>query len=110
MATATKNTADPRPTGKQTREIDRRRLQDGSVNWSPSGELPNVVEQEAGMVPLKAINQITYGQQKVAVPGSLFLPATAADRAELLLGEFPAAEEPTTAELALFSTENTDFA
>jgi hypothetical protein len=107
--------AKPRPTGDDTREIDRRRLPDGKTNFSPSGALPNPVVQEAGIVPLKALHQITYGAQKTAVPGSMFVPPTAAERQALLKGdpkkgEYPAAEEPSTAELSLFREQQTEFA
>jgi len=102
--------AKPRPTGADTLEIDRKRLPDGKTNWSPSGALPDPIVQEAGIVPLKAINQITYGAQKTALPGSLFLPPSAAQRAELLAGQYPAAEEPSTAELSLFAEQLTEFA
>jgi len=102
--------AKARPTGDNTREIDRKRLPDGKTNFSASGALPDPVTQEAGIVPLKAINQITYGAQKTAVPGSLFLPVSAAERQELLQGQYPPAEEPSTAELSLYSEEQTEFA
>lgn len=105
----------PRPTGNDTLEIDRKRLPDGKTNWSASGALPDPVTQEAGIVPLKAINSITYGAQKTAVPGALFVPPTAMERQELLKGdpekgEYPPAEEPSTAELSLFAEQQTEFA
>lgn len=102
--------AKPRPTGNDTLEIDRKRLPDGKTNFSPSGALPDAVIQEAGIVPLKAINSITYGAQQTAVPGSLFVPPTAAARTELLQGQYPPAEEPSTAELSLFADAQTEFA
>ncbi|KQN02794.1 hypothetical protein ASE82_10950 [Sphingomonas sp. Leaf230] len=102
--------AKPILTGENTREIDRRRLPDGKTNFSPSGALPDPVTQEPGIVPLKAINLITYGAQNTAVPGSLFVPVSAAERQELLQGQYPPAEEPSTAELSLFSQEQTEFA
>lgn len=98
--------AKPQPTGKETREVDRKRLANGQTNWSASGDLPILVAQEVGLVPLKAIHQIGYGQQRVAIPGSLFVPVSATERLELLAGEFPAAEEASTAELALFAQSN----
>ncbi|MEG3169921.1 hypothetical protein U1737_17150 [Sphingomonas sp. LB3N6] len=102
--------AKPRPTGADTLDIDRKRLPDGKPNLSPSGALPDPVVQEAGIVPLKAINSITYGAQKTALPGSLFVPPTAATRLELLQGQYPPAEEPSTAELSLFADQQTEFA
>lgn len=102
--------AKPILTGDNTREIDRKRLPDGKTNFSASGALPDPVVQEAGIVPLKAINSITYGARNTAVPGSLFLPVSAAERQELLQGQYPPAEEPSTAELSLFSQEQTEFA
>lgn len=107
--------AKPRPTGNDTLEIDRRRLPDGKTNFSPSGALPDPVVPEAGIVPLKAIHQIVYGAQQTAVPESLFVPTSAAERAELLKGdlekgEYPAAKEPSTAELSLFAEQQTEFA
>jgi len=102
--------AKPILTGDNTREIDRKRLPDGKTNFSASGALPDPVVQEVGIVPLKAINSITYGARNTAVPGSLFLPVSAAERQELLQGQYPPAEEPSTAELSLFSQEQTEFA
>lgn len=107
--------AKPRPTGENTLEVDRKRLPDGKTNFSPSGALPDPVVQEAGIVPLKAINAITYGAQQTAVPGSLFTPVSAAERQDLLKGdpeknEWAAAEEPSTAELSLFADTQTEFA
>jgi hypothetical protein len=107
--------AKPRPTGNDTLDVDRKRLPDGKPNLSPSGALPDPVIQEAGVVPLKAINSITYGAQKTAIPGSLFVPPTAAERQDLLKGdplknEFPVAQEPSAAELALFREQQTEFA
>jgi len=103
--------AKPILTGDNTREIDRKRLPDGKTNFSASGALPDPVVQEAGIVPLKAINSVTYGARNTAVPGSLFLPVSAAERQELLQGQYPPAEEPSTAELSLYSEEQqTEFA
>ncbi|NII58967.1 hypothetical protein [Sphingomonas aerolata] len=102
--------AKPRPTGNDTLEVDRKRLPDGKTNWSASGALPDPVIQEVGIVPLKAINTIVYGAQQTAAPGSLFVPPTAVQRAELLQGQYPAAEEPSTAELSLFSEQQSEFA
>jgi hypothetical protein len=107
--------AKPTLTGDQTREIDRRRLPNGKTNFSPSGALPDPVVQEAGVKPLKALHQIIYGAQKTAVPGSMFMPVTAAERQALLKGdpkkgEYPAAEEPSEAELSLFREQQTEFA
>ncbi|WP_380786817.1 hypothetical protein [Sphingomonas sp. R86521] len=102
--------AKPRPTGADTLEIDRKRLPDGKTNWSPSGALPDPIVQEAGIVPLKAINQIIYGAQRTAPPESLFVPTSAVERAELLAGQYPAAKEPSTAELSLFADQQTEFA
>jgi len=99
-----------RPTGNDTLEIDRKRLPDGKVNYSASGALPDPVTQEAGIVPLKAIASITYGAQKTAVPGSLFVPVSSVERQELLQGQYPPAEEPSTAELSLFSEQLIEFA
>jgi len=100
----------PRPTGDNTLEVDRKRLPDGKTNFSPSGALPDPVLQEAGIVPLKAVHQIVYGARKVAVPDSLFIPTSAVERAELLAGQYPAAKEASTAELSLFSEQQTEFA
>ncbi|WP_332746200.1 hypothetical protein [Sphingomonas sp. ZB1N12] len=102
--------AKPRPTGNDTLDVDRKRLPDGKPNLSPSGALPDPVIQEAGIVPLKAINSITYGAQKTAVPGSMFVPPNAAARLELLQGQYPPAEEPTMAELSLFANQQAEFA
>jgi len=103
--------AKPILTGDNTREIDRKRLPDGKTNFSASGALPDPVVQEVGIVPLKAINSITYGARNTAVPGSIFLPVSAAERQELLQGQYPPAEEPSTAELSLYSEEQqTEFA
>lgn len=102
--------AKARPTGDDTLEADRKRLPNGKTNFSPSGALPDAVVQEAGIVPLKAINQVVYGAQKIAVPGALFVPPTAAARLELLHGQYPPAEEPSTAELSLFAEQQTEFA
>ncbi|MES3151797.1 hypothetical protein [Sphingomonas faeni] len=107
--------AKPNLTGDQTREIDRKRLPDGKTNFSASGALPDPVIQEAGIVPLKALVSITYGAGKTAAPGSLFTPTSAAERQELLQGdwkksEYPAAQEASTAELALFSQDEAEFA
>jgi hypothetical protein len=107
--------AKPRPTGNDTLDVDRKRLPDGKPNLSPSGALPNPVVQEAGVKPLKALHQITYGAQKTAVPGSMFVPLTEAERQALLKGdpkkgEYPAAEEPSGAELSLFREQQTEFA
>jgi hypothetical protein len=107
--------AKPILTGDNTREIDRKRLPDGKTNWSASGALPDPVTQEAGIVPLKALVHITYGAQRTAAPGSLFVPPTEAQRQELLKGdlekgEYPHAEEPSTAELSLFREEQAEFA
>ncbi|WP_231420748.1 hypothetical protein [Sphingomonas sp. Leaf205] len=102
--------AKPILTGDNTREIDRKRLPDGKTNFSASGALPDPVVQEAGIVPLKAVASITYGERKTAVPGSLFTPVSAAERQELLQGQYPPAEEPSTAELALFAEQQTEFA
>jgi hypothetical protein len=100
----------PRPTGVNTLEADRKRLPDGKPNLSPSGALPDPVVQETGIIPLKAINTISYGAQRTAVPGSLFVTPTAAARQELLQGQYPPAEEPSTAELSLFREQQTEFA
>jgi hypothetical protein len=107
--------AKPRPTGNDTLDVDRKRLPDGKPNLSPSGALPDPVVQEAGIVPLKAIFSIVYGAQRTAVPGSLFIPPTAAERQYLLKsdpkkGEYPAAEEPSEAELSLFREQQSEFA
>jgi hypothetical protein len=107
--------AKPRLTGADTLELDRKRLPDGKINFSPSGGLPDPVIREAGLVPLKAVNTIVYGAQQTATPGSLFFPTTAAERQELLQGDpekgdYPHAEEPSTAELSLFSEQQTEFA
>ena len=111
MATATaKNIADTRPTGSDTRMVDRRRLDDGTPNMSPSGELRPVRTPEPDVAPLKAVNQIVYGNDQLALPGSIFVPFSAADRAELLAGDFPAAEELTDAERALFAEQQSEFA
>ncbi len=102
--------AKPRPTGDNTLEIDRKRLPDGKTNFSASGALPDPVIQEPGIVPLKALVSITYGAGKTAAPGSLFTPTSAAERQELLQGQYPPAEEASTAELALFSQDEAEFA
>ena len=70
--------------------------------------------QEAGLKPLKATGQIVYNS-KEAVRGSvlknevrsvepktLFTPVTAAERREMLMGEYPIAMEPTASEIAAF--------
>jgi hypothetical protein len=70
--------------------------------------------QEAGLKPLKATGQILYNAKenvrgsvlkndvRSVEPRSLFMPVTAAERRELLLGEYPIAVEPTAAEIAAF--------
>jgi hypothetical protein len=70
--------------------------------------------QEAGLKPLKASqricfnpNQVVRGSVKLAdaryvEPGSVFMPVSAAERRELLTGEYPAATEPSAAEVAAF--------
>jgi hypothetical protein len=70
--------------------------------------------QEAGLKPLKSTGQILYntkdavrgsvlkdGVRSVA-PKTVFMPVTAAERRELLTGEYPIAVEPTAAEIAAF--------
>lgn len=70
--------------------------------------------QEAGLKPLKATGQILYNAKEAVrgsvlkndvrsvEPRSLFMPVTAAERRELLLGEYPIAVEPTAAEITAF--------
>ncbi len=99
-----------RPTGDETREADRKRLPDGKTNWSPSGALPDPVVREPGIVPLKAVNTIVYGAQQTALPGSIFVPVSAIERAFLLKGDFPPAEEASMAELSLFAEQQTELA
>jgi hypothetical protein len=93
-------------TGSKTPEDQRSKLPDGKANMSPSGEKPDPVTPEAGVKPLKALVSITYGANKLAPPESIFTPVSAKERAELLVGEYPAAKEPTKAELALFAEES----
>jgi len=108
MAAATALKEAARATGNRTAEIDRKRLTDGMINWSPSGALRDPVFQEDGVAPLKAIHQITYGAGQTAFPGMVFIPVSAAERKDLLEGTFPAAEEPGPADLALFD-KGSDF-
>ncbi len=108
MATATAAKQDTIATGPRTAETNRRRLSDGSINWSPSGELPVPIEREDGVKPLKAINLIIHGNSETVQPAQIFVPVSAEERRELLTGTFPAAEEPSQAELALFGRE-TEF-
>jgi hypothetical protein len=80
--------------------------------------------QESGLKPLKATCRIEYNPNQVirgsvvsngvvsngilvsrarwVAAGSMFMPVTAAERRELLLGEYPPAVEPTAAEIAAF--------
>jgi hypothetical protein len=70
--------------------------------------------QEAGLKPLKATGQILYNSKEAVrgsvlkndvrsvEPKSLFMPVTAAERREMLLGEYPIAVESTAAEIAAF--------
>ncbi|WP_380786819.1 hypothetical protein [Sphingomonas sp. R86521] len=70
--------------------------------------------QEAGLKPLKATARIVYnakdmvrgsvlkGDVRSVEPKSLFMPVSAAERRELLTGEYPPAIEPTAAEIAAF--------
>ncbi len=70
--------------------------------------------QEAGVKPLKATGQILYTAKEAVrgsvlkddvrsvVPTAVFMPVTAAERQELLLGEYPIAVEPSAAEIAAF--------
>ncbi len=70
--------------------------------------------QEAGLKPLKATGQILYNAKenvrgsvlkndvRSVEPRSLFMPVTAAERRDLLMGEYPIAVEPTAAEIAAF--------
>jgi hypothetical protein len=70
--------------------------------------------QETGLKPLKATGQILYNTKEAVrgsilkddvrsvAPKSLFMPVTAAERRELLSGEYPIAVEPTAAEIAAF--------
>jgi hypothetical protein len=70
--------------------------------------------QEAGLKPLKATGQILYNSKEAVrgsvlkndvrsvEPKSLFMPLTAAERREMLSGEYPIAVEPTAAEIAAF--------
>ena len=108
MATATAVKSVATATGHRTAETNRRRLPDGSINWSASGELPNPVEREPGVKPLKAINLIIHGDSETIQPAQIFVPISAEERRELLSGTFPAAEEPSEAELSLFGRE-TEF-
>ena len=55
---------------------------------------------EVGLKPLKAIHLIVHGENETAQPGQLFIPSTAEERQDLLRGAYPAAKEPTDAELA----------
>ena len=78
-------------------ELDRIRKWHASPGpnrlWSPSGDMPKLVVPEAGVMPLRAIQQILYGAAQVAKPGQVFTPVSAAERRDLLRGEFPAAKE-----------------
>jgi hypothetical protein len=70
--------------------------------------------QETGLKLLKATGQILYNTKEAVrgsilkddvrsvAPRSLFMPVTAAERRELLSGEYPIAVEPTAAEIAAF--------
>ncbi|MEG3173051.1 hypothetical protein U1708_12595 [Sphingomonas sp. ZB1N12] len=70
--------------------------------------------QQAGLKPLKATGQILYNPKesvrgsvvkdgvRSVSPRSVFMPVTAAERLELLAGEYPIAVEPTAAEIAAF--------
>ncbi|MDQ0836977.1 hypothetical protein [Sphingomonas faeni] len=70
--------------------------------------------QEAGLKPLKATGQILYNAKEAVrgsvlkndvrsvEPKSLFMPVNAAERREMLLGEYPIAVEPTAAEISAF--------
>ncbi len=93
-------------TGRQTAKDDRALLPNGEPNKSPSGDLPDPVTPEPGIKALKAIHQITYGDNQSAQPDMLFVPVSADERKELLRGEFPAAKEPTANELKLFNLDS----
>lgn len=70
--------------------------------------------QEAGLKPLKSTGQILYNAKenvrgsilkndvRSVEPKTMFMPVTAAERRELLLGEYPVAVEPTAGEIAAF--------
>jgi hypothetical protein len=70
--------------------------------------------QEAGLKPLKATAEIWFnpkeavrgsvlkGNVRSVAPKSVFMPVTAAERRELLVGEYPPAVEPNAAEIAAF--------
>ncbi len=70
--------------------------------------------QEAGLKPPKATAQILFNPKEVVrgsvlkdgvrsvSPKTVFMPVSAAERRELLLGEYPPAVEPTAAEIAAF--------
>jgi hypothetical protein len=70
--------------------------------------------QEVGLKPLKATARILYNAKdmvrssvlkddvRAVEPKSLFMPMTAAERRELLMGEYPPAVEPTAAEITAF--------
>ena len=94
------------PTGANTPKDELKKLPNGEPNTSPSGQKPDPVIVEPGIKPLKALVSITYGANKSAPPESIFTPVSAKERAELLVGEYPAAKEPTKAELALFAEES----
>ncbi|MEG3169922.1 hypothetical protein U1737_17155 [Sphingomonas sp. LB3N6] len=70
--------------------------------------------QQAGLKPLKATGQILFNPKEVirgsvlkdgvrsVAPKTVFMPVTAAERRELLMGEYPIAVEPSAAEIAAF--------
>jgi hypothetical protein len=70
--------------------------------------------QEAGLKPLKATAEISFnpkeavrgsvlkGNVRSVAPRTVFMPVTAAERREFLVGEYPPAVEPSAAEIAAF--------
>ncbi len=78
------------------------------------GFAPAARTQEAALKPLKATCHIVYaanqnvrgsvlkGGVRSVAPKTVFMPVTAAERRELLLGEYPPATEPSAAEITAF--------
>jgi hypothetical protein len=70
--------------------------------------------QESGLKPLKATAEISFnpkeavrgsvlkGNVRSVAPRTVFMPVTAAERREMLAGEYPPAVEPSAAEIAAF--------
>ena len=58
--------------------------------------------------PVKAVQRITYGANVTVEPGTIFTPVSAAERAELLVGDNPAAVELDETETKLFAASGDD--